>query len=320
VALSATSVVGIHTRDSTGDDSLESPTPTGALEMKKKRLKICDNRLLGTASARSVEDNVISDIYRRVLNRPEHEPLTPEQEKTATPEELVTHNLRYVVNHVGRTYRQYGMPIDDLISLGNLGLVTAANRFDPTRGFKFITYAIWWINREIQKGMRENSTIRLPMSVWQNDATRHKYGDDAISESQLTSVVEGKRIMNPASMDAVLYSEATRDRFKPPKDCGVRIKVHVPEKEKSVSQKVEDMDTRSKAWELLLNEPEITDRDKDIIMRYFGMGEYGEHTLEEAGLVYGLSRERCRQVKEECLNKLRRNAEKMYAEGKWEWE
>ena len=266
------------------------------------------------------QDNAISEIYKAVLARPEHAPLTPEQEKTATPEELITHNLRFVVSHVGKNFRKYGLPIGDLISHGNVGLVTAAHKFDATRGFKFITYALWWINRECQMGMRENTTIRLPMSVWQSDATRHKYGDDAISKSQLKSAVEGKRIMNPVSVDGLTAPiDAYHQHRNVIRDAAVRIQITAPEKPKSISQEVEDRDPRSKVWELLLNNTDITERDKDIVMRLYGMGEYEKHTLNEIGLAHKISRERARQINEECLEKLRGGAERMYAEGEWDW-
>lgn len=260
------------------------------------------------------EDWLISDSYRETISRPEYEKMTREEEAKATPEELVKRNLRFVINHVGRKYgSRPPLPREELVSCGNLGLIEASKRFDPKKGFKFITYAVWWIEREIQKAIGENTLIRIPDSVWSNNGKRITYGDDAISEAQLVRVIEAIRIMNPMNEDAISVPEARREALRGrPKDVGVRIKQNVPDEVKGVGDEIEEMDTRSKVWDLLLGAENVSERDKDVVMRLFAMGEYGEHTLEEVGIAHGISRERVRQIREKSLVALRFKAERMW--------
>ena len=212
-------------------------------------------------------------------------------------EKLTKANLRFVVS-VAKQYQNQGLSLPDLINEGNLGLIKAAEKFDETRGFKFISYAVWWIRQSILQALAEQSRIvRLPLnqvgslnkiskalSKFEQENERRPSADEIADELGLpvdkiadTLKVQGRHI----SVDAPFVDGEDNSLL----DVLV----------KSLSKEIDRaLDT-------------LSDREKMIIKMFFGIGGQ-EKTLEEIGDTYGLTRERVRQIKEKAIRRLRNNS------------
>jgi RNA polymerase primary sigma factor len=256
-------------------------------------------------------DRYLQEIGKEKLITPEDEVrLAKEIQKGSQKalEDLTKANLRFVVS-VAKQYQNQGLSLGDLINEGNLGLIKAAKRFDETRGFKFISYAVWWIRQSILQALAEQSRIvRLPLN---RVGALNKIGkelskleqeyervpsaaelaeslDMTVSEVADTLKISGRHL----SVDApfaqgednrlldVLENEETPD---PDNDLmGESLKVEI---ERALSK--------------------LTDREAEVIRLYFGIGREHSLTLEEIGERFDLTRERVRQIKEKALRKLR---------------
>ncbi|MBN1575074.1 MAG: RNA polymerase sigma factor RpoD/SigA [Chitinispirillaceae bacterium] len=226
-------------------------------------------------------------------------------------EQLVTANLRFVVS-VARNYRNQGLPLSDLINEGNLGLLKAARRFDETKNFKFISYAVWWIRQSILQALAEQSRIiKLPLnrvgtiqkigkiqSNFEQKYNRAPDVDEIAAELSIdeTDVQETMKIGNRhVSLDAPLQSgEDTRlidllsnDQQELPDTALMEVSLH-EEINKTLNT--------------------LSEREKEVIRLYFGIGEETSHTLEEIGQRFNLTRERARQIKEKALRRLKHSS------------
>jgi RNA polymerase primary sigma factor len=210
---------------------------------------------------------------------------------------LVEANLRFVIT-VARDYQNQGVPLVDLISAGNLGLITAAERFDETKGFKFISYAVWWIRQAILQTLAEHSRIvRLPLNRvdllrrisrytttrQQETALRPQEEEIATElgisiEQVVDTMASGQRIL---SLDATIMPDVTQEA---PDTMALRNSL-----ENEIEAALETLD----------------EREQQVIRLYFGIGGDRELTLEEIGSQFRLTRERVRQIKEKALRKLR---------------
>ena len=222
-------------------------------------------------------------------------------------EKLTKANLRFVVS-VAKQYQNQGLTLPDLINEGNLGLIKAAEKFDETRGFKFISYAVWWIRQSILQALAEQSRIvRLPLN---------QVGSlNKINKAFSRFVQENERTPSP---------EELADKLELPKDkvvdtmrvSGRHVSVDAPFAigEESSLLVVLVNDDSPNADNTLINESLIreidrslatlTDRERDILKYFFGIG-VSEMTLEEIGDNFGLTRERVRQIKEKAIRRLR---------------
>jgi len=256
-------------------------------------------------------DRYLQEIGKEKLITPEDEVRLAKQIQKGSQkalEELTKANLRFVVS-VAKQYQNQGLSLGDLINEGNLGLIKAAKRFDETRGFKFISYAVWWIRQSILQALAEQSRIvRLPLN---RVGALNKIGkelskleqeyervpsaaelaeslDMTVSEVADTLKISGRHL----SVDApfaqgednrlldVLENEETPD---PDNDLmGESLKVEI---ERALSK--------------------LTNREAEVIRLYFGIGREHSLTLEEIGERFDLTRERVRQIKEKALRKLR---------------
>ena len=225
-------------------------------------------------------------------------------------EKLTKANLRFVVS-VSKQYQNQGLSLPDLINEGNLGLIKAAQRFDETRGFKFISYAVWWIRQSILQALAEQSRIvRLPLN---------KIGSiNKINKAFARLEREFERPPTAAELAETL--DMTLDEVKQSmKNAGRHVSMDAPLKDgdESSSNMYDVMrtgDTPSPDTELmtesLRKEVErslrtLTPREGDVIRLYFGLN--GEHpmTLEEIGERFDLTRERVRQIKEKAIRRLK---------------
>lgn len=225
-------------------------------------------------------------------------------------EKLTRANLRFVVS-VAKQYQNQGLSLPDLINEGNLGLIKAAEKFDETRGFKFISYAVWWIRQSILQALAEQSRIvRLPL----NQVGSLNKINKAFSKFEQ----ENERKPSPEELadELDLPAEKVADTLKV---SGRHISVDAPfvEGEDNSLLDVLINDDSPSADRTLINESlcreierslsTLTEREADIIRMFFGI-MVQEMTLEEIGEKFGLTRERVRQIKEKAIRRLRHNS------------
>ncbi len=225
-------------------------------------------------------------------------------------EELVKANLRFVVS-VAKQYQNQGLPLSDLINEGNLGLIRAASKFDETRGFKFISYAVWWIRQAIMQAIVEQSRIiRLPVSKIGAYTKITKAFQSFEQEYQREPDVE--ELMEMLGMTKEEISEYFRvNRVTLSTDAKVsRVD------ETTIQDKLEDKDQITAEDAVMedtvktqLNEAlaQLSEREAEIIASYFGLNGKKPLTLEEIGERFNLTRERVRQIKEKCITQLRQS-------------
>ena len=225
-------------------------------------------------------------------------------------EKLTRANLRFVVS-VAKQYQNQGLSLPDLINEGNLGLIKAAEKFDETRGFKFISYAVWWIRQSILQALAEQSRIvRLPL----NQVGSLNKINKAFSRFEQ----ENERRPSPEELaDSLdLPAEKVADTLRV---SGRHISVDAPfvEGEDNSLLDVLVNDDSPIADRTLINESlsteveralsTLTERERDIIKLFFGINSQ-EMTLEEIGEKFGLTRERVRQIKEKAIRRLRHSS------------
>ena len=225
----------------------------------------------------------------------------------AALEKLTRANLRFVVS-VAKQYQNQGLSLPDLINEGNLGLIKAAEKFDETRGFKFISYAVWWIRQSILQALAEQSRIvRLPL----NQVGSLNKINKAFSKFEQ----ENERRPSPEELadELDIPVEKIADTMKV---SGRHISVDAPFVEGEDNSLLDVMvnDDSPNADRVLINESlskeidralsTLTEREHEIIKKFFGIG-VPEMTLEEIGDEFGLTRERVRQIKEKAIRLLR---------------
>ena len=259
-------------------------------------------------------DKYLQEIGKVVLLTTEEEVILAQKIRGGDQqalEKLTKANLRFVVS-VAKQYQNHGLTLGDLINEGNLGLIKAAQKFDETRGFKFISYAVWWIRQSIMQALAEQSRIvRLPLnrvgtlnkiskafSALEQKFQREPSADELaevleISSSEVsdTMKISGKHI----SMDAPfvngeennLLDVLSSDSDEKP-DSGLIIDSLKREVQRSLAT--------------------LTQRESDVIVFYFGLNGQQALTLEEIGLKFNLTRERVRQIKEKATRRLKHSS------------
>ena len=224
-------------------------------------------------------------------------------------EKLTKANLRFVVS-VAKQYQNQGLTLSDLINEGNLGLIKAAQRFDETRGFKFISYAVWWIRQSILQAFAEQSRIvRLPLN---------KVGSlNKINKA--FSQLEQEFEREPSADELAELLEINREEVETTLGVAARhVSVDAPFQEGEENSLLDVLENTSSPrtdshleyMESLRKEIErslstLTDRQKEVVKYYFGIGVEHSMSLEDIGDKFGLTRERVRQIKDKAINKLR---------------
>ncbi len=261
-------------------------------------------------------DKYLQEIGKEQLISPEVEVELARRIKKGDQEALETMikaNLRFVVS-VSKQYQNQGLSLSDLINEGNMGLIKAAQRFDETKGFKFISYAVWWIRQSILQALAEQSRlVRLPLnkigsinkvnrtlSIMEQQLGRTPSCAEVAREMEF-NIEEIKRVLassnRPLSMDAPLstgedsnlYDQIPNPNAQNPEDNLIR-------------------DSLCKEIERVLGC--LNDREADILRLYFGLNNYLPHSLDEIAERFELTRERVRQIKEKAINMIRSGGRK----------
>ncbi len=226
----------------------------------------------------------------------------------AAMQELVTRNLRFVIS-VAKKYQNRGIALVDLIGEGNLGLLTAARKFDPEHGVKFISYAVWWIRQAILAAIaRHGRTVRVPLNrtadlsrvIRATEHLRQQLSREPAAEEVAEAVGLAVELVQAL---AALNTADVRLDAPPSEDAG---STNI---ERFVGR--EGQDTEAQVMEILLREQidsalaTLSPRDARVLRLYYGLDGGAEHTLEEIGALFGITRERVRQLRDRALNRLR---------------
>lgn len=223
-------------------------------------------------------------------------------------EKLTKANLRFVVS-VAKQYQNQGLTLPDLINEGNLGLIKAAQRFDETRGFKFISYAVWWIRQSILQALAEQSRIvRLPLN---------KIGSINKINKMYAYLEQAHERVPSAEEIAKELDMSVNDVKESMKNSGRHVSMDAPLVEGEDSNLYDVLRSsespnpdRELLHESLRTEIEraletLTPREADVVRLYFGLGDQHPMTLEEIGETFELTRERVRQIKEKAIRRLK---------------
>jgi RNA polymerase primary sigma factor len=262
-----------------------------------------------------VEDNIgkyFKDVRKSIILTPNEEIKLAERIKEGDEkavELLVNANLKFVIS-VAKEYQNQGLPLSDLISEGNYGLIKAAKRFDHEKGFRFISYAVWWIRQSILQSLNDNARmVRLPANI----INKITYLNKEISKFEFLNEREpvyGEIFDKDKEVMDLLYFPKCLSLNETINEDGDELIELIPnldeENQLEIDNRVKD--------ELQKTLSVLDDREKEIIENYFGINtDFEPMTLEAIGEKYNLTKERIRQIKEKAIRKLRHNANGLYS-------
>ncbi|MDA0745838.1 MAG: RNA polymerase sigma factor RpoD/SigA [bacterium] len=269
------------------------------------------------------QGNELLDLYFQDVS--ESEPLSSKEEILVAEQihsgceharnRLVAANLRFVIK-VACEYRGCGVPLEDLISAGNLGLITAAERFDPGRGFKFITYAVWWIRQAISQSLSHDSRmVRLPANRIKllnniNDMIQ-RLGQAQAAEPDPEAIAEELGVSAELVRDTMVKARDVwymDGAFSEGEDQDM-LSVLPDTTHEAPDAQLEEASDREQV-ELVLGT--LEDRESEVLRMHFGLTSGEPMTLEEIGNRFQLTKERVRQIKEKALSKLRHPTRRMH--------
>ena len=223
-------------------------------------------------------------------------------------DELVQANLRFVID-VAKNYQNRGLSLADLISAGNVGLLTAAERFDGTKGYKFISYAVWWIKQSILQSIAEHArTVRLPMNkvslLKDISKTARRLGQGREGEPDVEEIAQELDVSAEEVRETLLSARAVRslDEAFTEDDERSLLNILADPHQASPDTEVLSASARAQLESVLVN---LDERELRIIRLYFGLDGHEALTLEQIGSLIGVTRERVRQLKERALSRLR---------------
>lgn len=259
-------------------------------------------------------DKYLQDIGREDLITADEEVRLAQLIRTGDQralDKLTKANLRFVVS-VAKQYQNQGLSLPDLINEGNLGLIKAAKRFDETRGFKFISYAVWWIRQSILQALAEQSRIvRLPLN---QVGSLNRIG-------KASAKMEQELGRPPTANELAEFLELPIYKVKASLKMHSRhLSVDAPLMEGETSSMLDVMANEGdpKTDEFLMHESlaqeiarslsTLSEKERDVINLYYGIGQGHGWTLDEIGIKFGLTRERVRQIKEKAIRRLKHNS------------
>ncbi len=259
-------------------------------------------------------DKYLQEISKETLITAEEEVLLAQRIKKGDQialEKLIKSNLRFVIS-VAKQYQNQGLTLPDLINEGNLGLIKAAQRFDETRGFKFISYAVWWIRQSILQALAEQSRIvRLPLN---QVGSLNKL-------NKTFSRLEQQYVRAPSEHELAEELEVTNTKVSDTLRVGGRhVSVDAPFQEgedNSLLDVLINSDSPTADTELMIESLQremkrslstLSEREREVIILFFGIGMKHGLTLEEIGTKFDLTRERVRQIKEKAIRRLRQTS------------
>lgn len=283
-----------------------------------KRRKRKGKNLLAGFDA-SVEEQSALDQYLRDVSR--HELITPEKEKELgaraqagdeeAVQELARANLRFVIS-VAKKYQNRGVSLTDLIQEGNVGLVTAARKFDPEQGVKFISYAVWWIRQAILASLANHGrAVRVPLNrasdlariFREKERLKQEKGREPTTE-ELAEATD----LTPELVESLQTLNAAEIRLDAPigdSEDSQLVERFITEEAAEPEVEVESRLLSEAITEALST---LEARDAKVLRLYFGLEGEREHTLEEIGNMLGVTRERIRQLRDRALRRLREGA------------
>ena len=273
-----------------------------------RQLKI--SKSITNRESQSLE-RYLQEIGRLELTTPEEEVLLAgliRQRCQKSLERLVNANLRFVVS-VAKQYQNQGLTLSDLINEGNLGLIKAAKRFDETRGFKFISYAVWWIRQSILQALAEQSRIvRLPLNkVGLTNRITKAYNqleqefEREPSTEELAEVLHMDREEVAANMSNS-FRHVSMDAPLDDTEDGSLIDVIANPNAESANANLEH--NESLQTEINRSLATLTERQKQVLCYFFGIGTDSPLSLEDIGRHFHLTRERVRQIKDKAISRL----------------
>ena len=263
----------------------------------------------------SVSDRRALDLYLKEIKL--IEPLSPQEEislaqkakagDTVAYQKLVTHNLRFVVA-MAKKFQGQGVPFEDLINEGNLGLIRAVSTFDETRGFKFISYAVWWITQRIRTAIQKTGrVVRLPSHITESIGKLYRKSLELEQEYE----------REPSTKELAEISDTT---IKWIEDLVKAYSGPVSLEDSSIEDRplIEYLTSSDPRPEMQLMQDSLKNeisnlvktlkiRESQVLTEYYGLGEDDPKTLEQIGEILNLSSERVRQIKERALQRLRKS-------------
>ena len=267
-------------------------------------------------------DNEVLSIYLAEINRI---PLISHEEEyelalkarkgdRAARERLLNANLRFVVS-VAKKFRGQGLPLSDLINEGNIGLITALDKFEPEKGYHFISYAVWWIRQSIMKAISEKGrTVRLPLNR-ANELMQIQKAQKALIHDRETTDPSIEEIAEATGLDSSLVSDlltisqdivSIDSPVKKGEESDTALGEFIEDESDGPEKQVMDSALREEVRALLTR---LSDKEKDIIELRYGLGGEKPMSLKEIGVRYSLTKERIRQIEKRALEKLRAYSE-----------
>jgi RNA polymerase primary sigma factor len=295
------------------------PEPTAAdilahaepLTPRRTRRRATAKNLGVYDSDRDILDQYLFEVSQTPLLTPPQEIAIARLIQAGDPDamqELIKRNLRFVIS-VAKKYQNRGLGLSDLIGEGNLGLLTAARKFDPDQGVKFISYAVWWIRQSILAALaRHGRTVRVPLNRTADLSRITRTSETLRQELRREPTFEEIAQQTGLAVDVVRSLAALNN-------AEVRLDAPLePEGERSTIERFiadEQGDPEEQAMERFLTEQvdaalrSLAPRDAKVLRLYFGLDGGREHTLEEIGGMLGVTRERVRQLRDRALKRLR---------------
>lgn len=252
----------------------------------------------------------LAEISRIPLLSPAEELRLARRAQSGDPEarrRLIVSNLRLVVS-IAKKYLYYGLPLQDLIEEGNIGLMKAVSRFDPERGCKFSTYATWWIRQAVTRSLSNyGRTVRIPVYVTDNISKYKRTADDLYKKTgkqpDAEEVAEqmGIKVKEAKKLESFITEIAPLDNLDTTSEDdgrGIPEQYHPSEG----NDAIEKIGLEQQMEELM---SQLDEREANIIRFRYGLADGLAHTLEETGREFGLTRERIRQIEKDVMKKLR---------------